>query len=52
MEKTRMQRAFFERLAPDNQVIQLFDFIPEVSFFIKDDKGRFMDSASLSTVAG
>ena len=42
MEKTRMQRAFFERLAPDNQVIQLFDFIPEVSFFIKDDKGRFM----------
>lgn len=34
--------AFFRSLAPDDQLLALFDLIPEVSFFVKDRAGRFM----------
>ncbi|MCO8121657.1 AraC family transcriptional regulator [Stieleria sp. TO1_6] len=42
MEKTPLRQAFFDRLAPGQQVLQLFDLLPDVSFFVKDEGGRFM----------
>jgi AraC-like DNA-binding protein len=42
MESAQLQEAFFSRLAPDDQIVRLFDLLPEVSFFIKDYEGRFM----------
>lgn len=42
MEYTTLQREFFDRLVPGQQVLALFDLLPDVSFFVKDRKGRFM----------
>lgn len=36
------QAAFFQRLAPAHQTLQLFDLLPDISFFVKDRKGRFV----------
>jgi AraC-like DNA-binding protein len=33
---------FLERLAPQGQLLQLFDFLPEVQLFLKDTQSRFM----------
>lgn len=42
MKYTRTQAAFFNRLSPYGQIVELFDFLPGLSFFVKDRKGRFM----------
>ncbi|MEM7143630.1 MAG: AraC family transcriptional regulator [Verrucomicrobiota bacterium] len=42
MDSAQLQRDFFRRLAPSDQIVRLFDLLPEVSFFIKDYEGRFM----------
>lgn len=42
MKKTASAAAFFARLEPGQQVLHLFDLLPDVSFFVKDRKGRFM----------
>lgn len=42
MDYHEAKSAFFRSLAPDDQLLALFDLIPEVSFFVKDRKGRFM----------
>jgi len=42
MSHTAVKTAFFRSLAPDDQFLDLFDLIPEVSFFVKDRDGRFM----------
>ncbi|MCC9654710.1 AraC family transcriptional regulator [Rhodopirellula halodulae] len=42
MKKTLDKEAFFDRLAPGQQVLKLFDWLPDVSFFVKDRQGRFM----------
>lgn len=42
MKKTFSPDTFFNRLAPGQQVISLFDLLPDVSFFVKDRSGRFM----------
>ncbi|MEM6471513.1 MAG: PAS domain-containing protein, partial [Planctomycetota bacterium] len=43
MKKTQTPVAgFFDRLAPGQQVLDLFDLLPDVSFFVKDREGRFM----------
>lgn len=42
MDQTKAKNAFFRSLTPDDQLLALFDLIPEVSFFVKDREGRFM----------
>lgn len=42
MDKSESKAVFFRSLAQDDQLLALFDLIPEVSFFVKDRKGRFM----------
>lgn len=42
MDNTRFRAAFFDRLSPADQVFSLFDFLPGLSFFVKDRKGRFV----------
>lgn len=42
MKNTRLREAFFARLGPSEQSFGLFDHVPELSFFVKDRKGRFM----------
>jgi len=42
MAHTEGKAAFFDSLAADDQLLALFDLIPEVSFFVKDREGRFM----------
>jgi AraC-like DNA-binding protein len=42
MSHTAAKTAFFRSLAPNDQLLALFDLIPEVSFFVKDRAGRFM----------
>jgi PAS domain S-box-containing protein len=42
MDNTPSPREFFNRLEPGQQVLTLFDLLPDVSFFVKDRKGRFM----------
>ena len=42
MKKTSLEDRFFEQLDPSQQVLALFDFLPDVSFFVKDRSGRFM----------
>ena len=42
MKDTLSQNAFFDRLEPTQQVLALFDLLPDVSFFVKDRKGRFV----------
>lgn len=38
----RFQSAFFRRLGDDHPLVDLFDHLPAVYFFIKDDAGRFV----------
>lgn len=47
MKNAQLKGTFFRRLAPDDQILRMLDFLPEVSFFVKDRKGRFM-AASLN----
>ncbi len=42
MKNTSVRASFFERLGPSDQVFALLDFVPGLSFFVKDRKGRFM----------
>ncbi|MCR9207286.1 AraC family transcriptional regulator [Rhodopirellula bahusiensis] len=42
MKKTLNRQAFFARLAPGQEILKLFDWMPDVSFFVKDREGRFM----------
>ena len=42
MKKRNGKRLFFDRLAPCEQMLALFDHLPDVSFFVKDRDGRFM----------
>ncbi len=42
MENTRLRDAFFARLGPSDQAFALFDYLPGLSFFAKDRRGRFM----------
>lgn len=42
MKKTGISRRFFDRVVPSEQMLVLFDHLPDVSFFVKDRKGRFM----------
>ena len=42
MIDTNIKADFFNRLAPDGQILRLLDLLPEVSFFLKDCESRFM----------
>jgi AraC-like DNA-binding protein len=42
MANTSVKAAFFKRLAPDGQILRLLDLLPEVSFFPKDRRCRFV----------
>ncbi len=42
MKNTGSREAFFNRLEPSHQVLALFDLLPDVSFFVKDRRGRFV----------
>lgn len=38
----RIRQSFFDRLGDDRPIIDLFDHLPAVYFFIKDTEGRFI----------
>ncbi|OGV73202.1 MAG: hypothetical protein A3K19_30410 [Lentisphaerae bacterium RIFOXYB12_FULL_65_16] len=38
--------AFFRRLRPGQDVLGLFDYLPEAWLFIKDERGRFMKAST------
>lgn len=42
MQKHELAARFFQRLQPSQQVLSLFDLLPDVSLFVKDRQGRFM----------
>lgn len=42
MENTNCRDDFFKKLASGDQILQLFDLLPEVSFFLKDRECRFI----------
>lgn len=42
MENTELRNKFLGRLGPDSQAFLLFDFLPGLSFFVKDRQGRFI----------
>lgn len=42
MDNTRIRTAFLDRLGPSDQALGLFDFLPGLSFFVKDRQGRFI----------
>lgn len=42
MENTSFRSAFLDRLGPSDQAFALFEFLPGLSFFVKDRKGRFI----------
>jgi PAS domain S-box-containing protein len=42
MKYASVKTAFFARLAQNEQVFDLFDLLPGLSFFMKDRKGRFV----------
>ena len=42
MKNTTRRSDFFQRLGPSDQVFALFDYLPGLSFFVKDRKGRFI----------
>ena len=42
MKYTSLRDAFFKRLGPAEQVFELFELLPGLSFFVKDRQGRFM----------
>jgi len=42
MKDTRLRDRFLRQITHDHQWLQLFELLPDVSFFIKDRQGRFM----------
>jgi len=42
MDCAQQKKKFFSQLAPAEQILRLLDHLPDVSFFVKDTKGRFM----------
>ncbi|QDT04774.1 HTH-type transcriptional activator Btr [Rubripirellula lacrimiformis] len=42
MENTGLRTEFFRRLGPSDQTFALFDYLPGLSFFVKDRDGRFI----------
>lgn len=42
MENTKPQGDFFKKLGPADQILALFNYQPNLSFFAKDREGRFM----------
>ena len=42
MGNTTSRDDFFSRLASADQILRLFDLLPEVSFFVKDRECRFI----------
>lgn len=42
MKNTGLRETFFEQLGPSDQAFALFDYLPGLSFFVKDRQGRFM----------
>ncbi|MEM8668588.1 MAG: AraC family transcriptional regulator [Planctomycetota bacterium] len=42
MVNTSLQGRFLQRLGPDSHAFCLFDYLPGLSFFVKDRKGRFI----------
>lgn len=42
MKKLTSRETFFQRLDPPQQPLALFDLLPDVSFFVKDRRGRFV----------
>ena len=42
MKNTDLRTQFLGRLGPDSQAFMLFDFLPGLSFFVKDREGRFI----------
>lgn len=42
MVGTSLQTRFLQRLGPDSQAFGLFDYLPGLSFFVKDRQGRFI----------
>lgn len=42
MNTTTLRTRFFQRLGPSDQAFALFDYLPGLSFFAKDRKGRFV----------
>lgn len=42
MKPFERRNAFLERLGHQEQLLELFELLPDVNFFVKDRKGRFM----------
>ncbi|MFK7736123.1 MAG: helix-turn-helix domain-containing protein [Pirellulaceae bacterium] len=42
MRNTSLQTRFLSQLGPDSHVFGLFDYLPGLSFFVKDRRGRFI----------
>lgn len=42
MKQSRLRQAFLERLSDADQLLSLFDLLPDVSFFMKDRQGKFI----------
>ncbi len=42
MKKTVPREVFFSKLDSASQILTLFDYLAEVSFFVKNRKGEFM----------
>ena len=42
MTNASVREEFFKSLAHDNQIIRVFDLLPEIAFYLKDRKSRFV----------
>ena len=42
MDITKAQRQFFAKLASFDELLKIFDLLPDHSFFVKDRRGRFV----------
>ncbi len=42
MADARIREEFFKSLTHDNQIIKVFDLLPEIAFFLKDKGSRFV----------
>ena len=42
MADASIRKEFFKSLTHDNQIIKLFDLLPEIAFYLKDKDGRFV----------
>ncbi len=42
MTNASVREEFFKSLAHDNQIIKVFDLLPEIAFYLKDRKSRFV----------